>query len=122
MNGLSWLLYFAAVAPQIAGTLVTIGVFILIFWVARAVGVGYKNYPFQGVIEGKIPPRYGIPIFATFLFFISALTPPKETIYLIAGSEAGEAVVTSESGQEILNDIQLVIKQQLNNLKGEVKK
>lgn len=37
---------------------------------------------------------------------------------LIAGAEAGEAVVTSEAGQEILNDIQEVIRHQLGELKG----
>lgn len=121
MNGLSWLLYFAAVAPQVATTLITLGVFILIFWFVRAAGAGSPSYPFQGVTEGRVSPRYGIPIFAIILFFIAALTPPTETIYLIAGSEAGEAVVTSESGQEILNDIQEVIKHQLGELKGEKK-
>lgn len=37
---------------------------------------------------------------------------------LIAGAEAGEAVVTSEAGQEILDDIQEVIRYQLGELKG----
>ena len=58
--------------------------------------------------------------FLWVLFFIgitmATLTPSKETIYLIAGSEAGEAVVTSAEGQEIINDIRLIIKGQLNKL------
>jgi len=52
---------------------------------------------------------------------LAAIIPSKDTIYLVAGSEAGEAVVTSQEGKEILNDIKEVIRYQLGELKGENK-
>lgn len=57
-------------------------------------------------------------IWGVILVVFSSLLPSKEAVYLIAGSEAGEAVVTSDTGQEILDDIQQVIKHQLQQLKG----
>jgi hypothetical protein len=51
------------------------------------------------------------------LFFIGLLVPTKETIYLIAASEAGETVVESKEGQKVLNDIQEIINLQLQRLK-----
>ena len=57
-------------------------------------------------------------IWGVLLIVFSSLLPSKEAVYLIAGSEAGEAVVTSDTGQEILDDIQAVIKHQLQQLKG----
>lgn len=41
---------------------------------------------------------------------LAAVIPDRQTIYLIAGSEAGEVVVESEEARAILNDIREVIK------------
>jgi hypothetical protein len=76
------------------------------------------EYPFEGVATGKASPKYSILALSVGMLLFSTLIPSKETIYLIAGSQAGEAVVTSESGQEILNDIHEVIKHQLGQLKA----
>lgn len=65
----------------------------------------------------KYHPRPWL-IWGVVLVVFSSLLPSKEAVYLIAGSEAGEAVVTSDTGQEILDDIQEVIKYQLQQLKG----
>jgi len=41
---------------------------------------------------------------------IATFAPSRQTVYLIAGSEAGEMVVTSEEGQAILDDVRAVIR------------
>jgi hypothetical protein len=114
MNNLSWLLYFAEVAGKlgsIAGLitlLMAVGLAGVIFWYAMSLD--------EDLRVPKPPVKSYLTVFVITLL-ISIVTPTKETIYLIAGSEAGEAVVTSESGQEILNDIRQVIKYQLEGLK-----
>jgi hypothetical protein len=119
MNNLSWLLYFAEVAGKLGSAAEAITIVMIfgsvgvVFWYAMSLDKGFKAIP-------KPPVKSYLTVFVITLL-ISILTPSKETIYLIAGSEAGEAVVTSESGQEILNDIRQVIKYQLEVLKkGEV--
>ena len=120
MNGLSWLLYLAEVVGKLGflaagisfiGTFGAIGIFL--WWL---------HYEESGKKRGEPKP----PVKGFIIIWLTALTlhvaiPTQQTIYLIAGSEAGEAVVTSEAGQEIINDIQQVIKHQLGELKGEKK-
>ena len=66
---------------------------------------------------GKFMPPKRYLAGALFFVFLSAIIPSKETIYLIAGSESAEFVVTSEEGKEILSDIKDVIRAQLVQLK-----
>ena len=116
MNSLSILIYFAEILPNIGFLLIlslTIGMlcygtYLIVAFVDN--DRGYKNRP---TYLGR----------AVFVFLatglVASLIPSKETIYLIAGSEAGEMVVSSDAGQEILSDIQEIIKFQLGELKGE---
>ena len=53
------------------------------------------------------------------VFAIAILIPSKETIYLIAGSEAGEYVVSTPEAQEIITDIHTIIKKQLEGYTSE---
>lgn len=116
MNNLSWLLYFAEVAgklghvAEVITVVLSLGLLGIVFWYT----VSFDKY-----LEIPKPPIKSYLVTYVVALLISVFTPSKETIYLIAGSEAGEAVVTSESGQEILNDIRQVIKHQLEQLKGD---
>lgn len=114
MNSLSWFLYLADVVPmlgfaigQIAIGAAVLGVFGFGFWFVIA--ADEKDAP-------KPPLKRFIAV-VVIMGIIGALTPSKQTIYLIAGSEAGEYVVTSPEGQEIINDIKAIIKSQIEELK-----
>lgn len=118
MNNLSWFLYLADVLPSFASGVGTASALTLFF------GIPLWMLWYFSTIDDK--PQYKpngklIYVFLVSLVVLalSSLIPSKETIYLIAGSEAGEAVVTSEEGKEILNDIHQVIRHQLSTLKGE---
>jgi len=120
MNGLMWVLYLASILPSLATYLVVILVasfgVILILWFFWE--MHYDTTP--GVTK---PPRKMLikTIVAVLLSgVICAIIPDKETIYLMAGAKGTEIVVESEAGQEILSDIQEVIKHQLGELKGEI--
>jgi hypothetical protein len=115
MNSLSWFLYLAEVVPDIG---------VLLFTSGTIFGLGSSFYwlmcSTQRNLYGKGQPFYFTKIIPVLIvvFTLGVLIPSEETIYLIAGSEAGVAVVTSPEGQEILNDIHQVIKHQLGQLKG----
>ena len=119
MNSLSWLLYLADVIGNLSGVFILLA-FIFggctIFWgFAKACAIVDND---EGAGDFARAFAFTPWLFVLFLF-LSAVTPSKDTIYLIAGSEAGEAVVTSEAGQEILTNIQDVIKYQIQKLKSE---
>lgn len=119
MNGLSWFLYFAELLPRLGSFSMLLGLLVLILWAARVALLKAEEYPFEGVITGKVPPKYSMVGIGLSFVLVALLIPSKDTIYLIAGSQAGEAVVTSAAGQEIVDDIQQIIKHQLGTLKGD---
>ena len=128
MNNLSWLLYFADVVQQIRPVFLLLGIFAVIvcglIFLTAALS-DENSYDSDNEKERKqIYRKWAfnkswkifVPI-ALLGFFLSALIPSKNTIYLIAGSEAGEAVVASEDGREIISEIKTIIKQQIKSVK-----
>ena len=120
MNALSWFLYFADVTGNLRGLLLLFTVVggvasIMAFfgWLMQRDLYGADSVTANtlGSISFKLAPVVVV------CAILSALMPSKETIYLIAGSEAGETIVASPQGQEILNDVQEVIRYQLSQLK-----
>ena len=139
MNNLSWLLYAADVIPGIgnlffflAFTTFTVG---CILYLVGLICIHETNdqmrrdslrsetwYP-EAENQNKMW-RYvlarltfiGVPLILLFSV-VSVGVPSSKTIYLIAGSEAGETVVTSEQGQAVLSDVQEIIKLQLEGMK-----
>jgi len=65
------------------------------------------------------PNFYVLVPLVVFLGVIATLIPDQNTIYLIAGSEAGEYVVNTPEAQEILNDVHKIIKLQLKEATNE---
>lgn len=118
MNSLSWFLYLAETVGKLGAIaeafsiILGLGFVVIAFW--------HFTYLEDRQNTPK-PPVRGYTLTFVIMVLVAIVTPSKETIYLIAGSEAGEAIVTSESGQEILNDIHEVIKHQLGQLKEEKK-
>lgn len=121
MNSLSLLLYVADIVGNLQGLfaiLTIVSTFLSIAgWIATLLGDdGYNKQ--EKLLGEKLSNSWK---FALTFACLLAVFPQKETIYLIAGSEAGEAVVNSQEGKEILSNINEVIKHQLNQLKGETK-
>lgn len=120
MNSLSWFLYFADVVGNVQGLLITAAVFAA-FVTLFAIAAFSCEQSYGGDKDvAKLAGRFAkvSVVVCTLSALTAALIPTTQTIYLIAGSEAGEAVVTSPEGKEILSDIKDVIKHQLNVLKG----
>jgi hypothetical protein len=112
MNGLSLMIYLA----EVVGNLKFVaGACALISGIGLAGGVLFLAI--DGVIvdesKGKWLPlakKAWIPIaFA----IVAALSPSTSTVYMIAASEAGEAVVTSPEAKEMLGDLKEIIRRKL---------
>lgn len=120
MNSLSWFLYFADVVGNVQGLLIVAAIFSVFVIVFAALTFGHEQGKYGDKDLAKLARRFAkvSVVVCTLSALTAALIPTTQTIYLIAGSEAGEAVVTSPEGEEILSNIKDVIKHQLNVLKG----
>ena len=114
MNDLSWFLYLAEVIPNVGAAA---GIYIFVVGTFGSIGIVIWFVLSNIEDEIQTPPIKIHIIMLALVVLVAIIIPSKETIYLIAGSEAGEAVVTSPEGQEIINDIRLIIKGQLSELK-----
>lgn len=114
MNTLSWLLYLADVADSAKPMMGFIafmsgfagGVGVIIFWIIS----GIEQLP-------KAPAAIVTVVWALIAFPSAALAiliPSKDTIYLIAASEAGEVVVKSDEAKEIMSGLRDIIKDQIS--------
>lgn len=129
MNDLSWFIYLADVLPSLATgigvsfffisvgfSLLSIVLFITYF---DSVDKHHQWPEINKIFPFKYPIGSVIAVFFSLMILLASnLIPSTKTIYMIAASEAGEAVVKSEEGQEMINDLKLIIK---GYIKEEVK-
>lgn len=119
MNSLSWFLYLAEVTDSLKGVSIFFSIMFgiaFVFWLAAKAFSGHDKEAMD-----LVRSTWFVPWVFSIATLFAVITPSKGTLYLIAGAEAGEMVVTSEAGQEILNDIKEVIQFQLSEMKGENK-
>lgn len=113
MNTLSLLIYLSSVIPNIGlvlGIAGFLGIPILVFigWIWSD-ETDKNQFP-------KIKPWL---IASGISLLIATLVPDQKTIYMIAASEMGEAVITTEAGQEVFNELKDTVMYQLQQLQGE---
>lgn len=104
MNSLTIFLYLADVLQNIGGVLFAIS---LISFIVTSGTVLYC------LLEGENLPKFLVfsTIVAVIFAFLAALIPEPKTMYLMAGSEVGEMVVTSEEGKAVISDVRDAIRQ-----------
>ena len=113
MNTLSFLIYLSNVIPNVGILLFLTGILglpVLVF-----IGAVWSSDTGKNQFL-KLKPWL---IACAVSMFLSALIPNQKTIYMIAASEMGEAVVTTEAGQEIFNELKDTVMYQLQQLQGE---
>jgi len=112
MNTLSWLLYVADAFESLGillGITATIGVVLVLFTAIITAFHDVNNYdgPNRGASRLKM---LWIPVLAGL---IACAIPSSNTIYMIAASEAGSAVVNSPDGREMLDGVKAIIKKKI---------
>ena len=116
MNDLTWFLYITELVGRIGPVAFMSGAALLVLaFVLPPKGVKAfsheHEHPFMGFDRLKTPF-----IAWVVLLFITFLTPSKDTLYLMAASEAGEAVATSPDGKQMLDKVKTIINNQLDEL------
>ena len=112
MNTLSLLIYLSSVLPSAGLMLLFLGIFGL--FVSLLVG-GFWSGETETNQFPKLKPYF---VTCAVAIFISILIPDQKTIYMIAASEMGEAAVTTETGQEVFNELKDTVMYQLQQLQG----
>lgn len=111
MNSLTLFLYLADIIGNLQ---------VLFAWIGGLALVGFA-VPIARVFLTNIDRSYDLLTYKKGLAFTTALiaivaftfcslVPSKQTMYLMAGSEVGEMVVTSEEGKAVLSDIREAIR------------
>jgi len=122
VNNLSWLLYLADVAGKASGASA--------FLVGACLILGLPAVIFCWCVVSDRDMSAKVASFLTAVWVIvtifaaaaAILIPSKDTIYLIAASEAGEVVVKSDEAKEIMSGLRDIIKEQIaQNLPDAVK-
>lgn len=105
MNTVSLFLYAAEVLSKVQGLFVAAALLTSAYWGARMLITALHNDSCYMSSEKKPYPTVMkvAPLIALFSF-IACIIPSKDTMYLIAGSEIAEVVVTSEEGKEVFNE------------------
>lgn len=128
MNTLSILIYLAEVIPNlvsfsvVGSIMYVIGIHLYEMFRQMWAGDVYSFTP--KAIRAKKEKAQGdgfkfhkkATIFAVVTCAIATLVPSRDTIHLIAGSEAAEYAVNTEYGKEIFKDIQDAIKFQIGKV------
>lgn len=122
MNNLSIILYLADILQNIKPFFQTIGTLLLIvipcLWLIVAVHneqcTSYNSYQ-----PWPKPVKWSIFLFIVgfILHSTAAAMPSRDTILLIAASEASEMVIQNDEVREVMGDVKEVIRQQLKKLK-----
>lgn len=114
MNNLSWLIYAAEVVENLRNLA---GVVLFVMGMAGGFGLGFR-WVFNVAERTGYRPIWWTALWAAVMIAASTVAvfaPSSRTIYMIAASEAGEAVVTSPEAVEMMGDLKAIIKKRLKD-------
>ena len=128
MNSLSLLIYFAEFTDKFCtllwialGITFWLGGIVLIVWTIGWLVYISDNSRSKEDNPFKTRPYYGWwTITIATLVVIYSVIPSRDTMYLIAASEVGEVVVTSDYSKELLAEIQKTLKLKLQAIQGGI--
>jgi ABC-type branched-subunit amino acid transport system permease subunit len=129
MNTLSWMIYAAELAGRygfigLVGGLICALIGAVLFFISKNSWHRYRHQEDNDWAEvmayraslGVIARR--MLIAGPVLVAVSLLLPSPTTIYMIAASEAGQQIVTSPDGIEMMTDLKAIIKKRLRDELG----
>ena len=121
MNTLSWLLYFAEVSSNIgAFASFMLGTSAIVAVVLTLIILCNDSHSMPDHFN-KHGPRLRNIATAVFMFStLGFLFPSQNTVYLIIASETADTIVTSESGQKMIGDIQNIVSLKLDRIANDI--
>lgn len=121
MNSLSWFLYLAGIANSVGGALFILCLITAIVIVILNITGNVHGYEHTIDHEFKIFAKPYIIAFVVLVAMIS-LIPSKDTLYMIAGSEIGEVVITNPENQIVFDKVRELVNTRLDAAIGETEK
>lgn len=119
MNTLSIIIYLASVLPSLKFVSVTFLLASLVTVLVLTLAIHDPVFTDEKKEDLSRMRRGFFKAFLT-LTLLAVILPNKETVYMIAASEMGETVITSEEGKETFNLLKENVDQYLrDNLKGD---
>lgn len=128
MNSLSWFIYLADVIHNVgnlAGLMSFVGfiggvTLFIAFMMLKATASDPNDFHYE-VAKGVLPSirftmKIWYPLWALFLL-VSTFAPSRNTMYMIAASEAGQMIIDNKGTQEIVGDIKDIITDKLKKMK-----
>lgn len=127
MTTLSWLLYFADIADNVRSLFSGWVIFPIVFYLfAQVVWVVYRFEQKNDSNTDESLLKYGDSLLSTVrkltiaIVIATAIThsfvPEKKTIYMIAGVEFTNTIITSDSNKALLDKIHKVVNKELDQL------
>ena len=121
MNSLSWLLYFAEVSSNIgtfAAVMMVLSAIVTVILSLVIMCNDTRSMPDAFNTNGPRLRNIASAVFA--LSMLGFLFPSQNTVYLIIASETADTIVTSESGQKMIGDIQNIVSLKLQSIAGDL--
>ena len=121
MTTLSWLLYFAEISTNI-GIFCGFMMFFsaIIGSILSIIIMVNHSRDMTDTFNVNAPKIRNISVAVFFFSMVGLLFPSQNTVYLIIASESANTVVTSETGQKMIGDIQNIVSLKLDDIAKEI--
>ena len=124
MNKLSWIIYAADAIPSIGAVIgagASMFIMFYVIWsivVSAATSASWHDENQKYLISKRRNSAWKVWPFgaAISLILITALMPSSQTMYMVAGSEAGEYVASTDQGQRMIDNVIKVVDLRLEAL------
>lgn len=120
MNSLSWFLYFVDIFGNLQGLIIFASLAFIILFTIVLVATEYYNessYSSRATNTQKPYPSKKLLVIPVIMWFVAALIPNQNTMYLILASEVSGKVVTTPEGKKIMQDVYEIVQKKLNEAK-----
>lgn len=135
MNSLSWFIYLADILGNVSGVLTTFAVLGILSGAFGILVGKFVVWDTRGHTDSKkeelansrtLIGNYGLRFFVLGMIFafVAMIIPSSKSMYMIAGSEIGETVVTHPETVEVYHEVRDIILDKLReyNIKEDIKK
>lgn len=128
MNSLSWFIYLADVLHNLGNTMATVafaGIFIsamgtVLYIIVSLTAADKTDRDSEWAIKflptAKVMYRVWMAVWVVSVL-LHSLLPSRNTMYMIAASEAGQMIIDNKGTQEIVGDLKDIITDKLKKMK-----
>jgi len=121
VNSLSWMIYLAEVSGNVASASMFFGVALGVALTFYVIASGI-NESIDNTNHGRWKKALRWYWLVGGMVLVAGIIPSRQTVYMIAASEAAGYVVATPQAKEMLGDLQRIIKSELEEQASSEKK